>query len=50
MAAPDAVAGKLKTGRHGRRRAAIFIFLVAWLHLFFKGSTLHDLLVKALVM
>ena len=29
---------------------ALFILLAAWAHLFFKGSSLHDLLVKALVM
>src|SRR6478672_3845144 len=29
---------------------ALFILLAAWVHLFFKGSSLHDLLVKALVM
>jgi type VI secretion system protein ImpK len=50
MAAPDPVAGKLKLAAMAVGGAAIFIFLVAWLHLFFKGATLHDLLVKALVM
>jgi len=50
MAAPDAVVSKLKLAAMGIGGAAIFIFLAAWLHLFFKGSSLHDMLVKALVM
>jgi type VI secretion system protein ImpK len=50
MAPPDALAGKLKLAAMAAGGAALFIFLVAWVHLFFKGSTLHDLLVKALVM
>jgi len=44
------VAGKLKLAAMAVGGAAIFIFVVAWLYLFFKGSQLHDLLVKALVM
>lgn len=50
-AAPrDPVAGKLKLAAMAVGGAAIFLFLAAWVHLFFKGSTLHDVLVKALVM
>jgi type VI secretion system protein ImpK len=50
MAAPDALAGKLKLAAMAAGGFALFILLAAWVHLFFKGSSLHDLLVKALVM
>jgi type VI secretion system protein ImpK len=50
MAAPDALAGKLKLAAMATGGAALFVLLVAWIHLFFKGSSLHDMLVKALVM
>jgi type VI secretion system protein ImpK len=50
MAAPDALAGKLKLAAMAAAGFALFILLAAWVHLFFKGSSLHDLLVKALVM
>jgi type VI secretion system protein ImpK len=50
MAAPDALAGKLKLAAMAAGGFAIFILLVAWIHLYLKGSSLHDLLVKALVM
>jgi type VI secretion system protein ImpK len=48
VAAPDAVAQKLKLAALGIGGAAILIFLIAWIHLLWKGSQLHDLLVKAL--
>jgi type VI secretion system protein ImpK len=50
VAPPDAMAGKLKLAAMAVGGAAVLIFLAAWIHLFFKGSTLHDMLVKALVM
>jgi len=50
VAPPDEIAGKLKLAAMAVGGAAVFIFLAAWIHLFFKGSTLHDMLVKALVM
>jgi type VI secretion system protein ImpK len=50
VAAPDALAAKLKLAAMAAGGAALFIVLVAWIHLFLKGSSLHDLLVKALVM
>ena len=50
VAAPDPVAVKLKLAAMGIAGFAIFIFVVAWVHLLWKGSNLHDLLVKALLM
>ena len=50
MAPPDPVVSKLKLAAMAAGGAALIIFLVAWIHLFFKGSALHDILVKALVM
>jgi len=50
VAAPDPVVRKLKVTALAIAAAAIFFFLVAWVHLLWKGSQLHDLLVKALVM
>src|SRR6478672_13629353 len=40
MAAPDALAGKLKLAAMAAGGFAIFILLVAWIHLFLKGSSL----------
>jgi type VI secretion system protein ImpK len=50
LALPDVLAGKLKLAAIGIAAAAIFVFLVAWIHLWWKGSQLHDLLVKAMFM
>ena len=50
MAAPDPVARKLKLAALCIAGAAVFFFLVAWLHLFLKGSQLENMLVKELVM
>ena len=50
VAAPDPLVRKLKFAAMGIAGAGVFIFLVAWVHLLWKGSQLHDLLVKALVM
>ena len=50
VAAPDPVVQNLKLAALAIGGMALFIFLVAWVHLLWKGSGLHDLLVKALVM
>jgi len=50
LAAPDALAGTLKLAAMAVGGFAVFVFLVAWIHLYLKGSSLHDVLVKALVM
>jgi type VI secretion system protein ImpK len=50
VAAPDPMVRKLKLAAMGIAGAAIFFFVVAWIHLLWKGSQLNDLLVKTLVM
>jgi type VI secretion system protein ImpK len=50
VAAPDALAQKLKLASMAIAGGAVFIFLVAFVHLLWKGSSLHDALVKALLM
>ena len=50
VAAPDPVAAKLKLAAMAMGGFAVFIFLIAWVHLLWKSSQLHDLLVKALLM
>jgi type VI secretion system protein ImpK len=50
VAVPDAVAGKLKLAAAAIGGAAIFLFIVAFVHLFWASSQLRDLLAKALLM
>ena len=50
VAAPDPVVAQLKLAAMGIGGFALFIFLIAWIHLLWKSSQLHDLLVKALLM
>ncbi len=50
VAAADPVVAKMKLAAIGLAGFAVFVFLVAWVHLLWKGSQLHDLLVKALLM
>jgi len=50
VAVPDALAGQLKLAALAVGGAAIFVFLVAFVHLFWASSQLRDLLAKALLM
>jgi type VI secretion system protein ImpK len=50
VAAPDALAGQLKLAALAVAGAALFIFVVAFVHLFWASSQLRDLLAKALLM
>jgi len=50
VAVPDALAGKLKLAATAIAGAALFIFVVAFVHLFWASSQLRDLLAKALLM
>jgi type VI secretion system protein ImpK len=50
VAVPDALAGKLKLAAVAIGGAAIFLFVVAFVHLFWASSQLRDLLAKALLM
>jgi type VI secretion system protein ImpK len=50
VAVPDALAGQLKLAAMAVGGAALFIFVVAFVHLFWSSSQLRDLLAKALLM
>lgn len=50
VAVPDALAAKLKLAAVAIGGAAIFVFVVAFVHLFWASSQLRDLLAKALLM
>lgn len=50
QAAPDALAAKLKIAAIAAGAAAVFFFVVFWAQLLWKGSQVHDALVKALLL
>jgi type VI secretion system protein ImpK len=50
VAVPDALAGQLKLAAMAVGGGAIFVFLVAFVHLFWSSSQLRELLLKALTM
>ncbi|MGH9558721.1 MAG: DotU family type IV/VI secretion system protein [Bryobacteraceae bacterium] len=49
VAAPDRLAGQLQIAAVAVAGTAVAIFLVSWMHLFWSGSQLRDLLGKALL-